>query len=143
MNDMKRKNERNSVRTLRGGASMANAMTNPTVAGVDLGDSTSLVTVLSPNGDMLDRFTFQTSQEGYQMLADRLPENAKIACEAMGMVYPFFRAMNQQHGYDVTVANTKELAWISKSKKKNDKTDSLKLAKLHMAGILPEAHLLI
>ncbi|MHB8568305.1 MAG: hypothetical protein ACYC7D_07440 [Nitrososphaerales archaeon] len=57
------------------------------------------------------------------------------------MVYPLFRAM-VQFGYDVTVANTKELAWISKSKKKNDKTDSLKLAMFHMAGILPEAHLL-
>ena len=89
----------------------------------------------------MDRFTFQMKQEGYQILADRLPENAKIACEATGMVYPFFRAMTQ-FGYDVTVANTKELAWISKSKKKNDKTDNLKLAKLHMAGILPEAHLL-
>ena len=116
-------------------------MTNPTVAGVDLGDSKSLTTVLSPSGDLMDRFTFQMNQDGYQVLADRLPENAKIACEATGMVYPFFRAMTQ-HGYDVTVANTKELSWISKSKKKNDKADSLKLAKLHMAGILPVAHLM-
>ena len=29
-----------------------------------------------------------------------------------------------------------------KSKKKNDKVDSLKLAKLHLVGMLPESHLL-
>ncbi|MHB8568306.1 MAG: hypothetical protein ACYC7D_07435 [Nitrososphaerales archaeon] len=43
-----------------------------TVAGVDLGDSTSLATVLSPSGDLMDRFTFQMKQEGYQILAERL-----------------------------------------------------------------------
>ncbi len=46
-------------------------------------------------------------------------------------------------GYgDVTVAHPKTLAWIVKSKKKNDRVDSLKIAKLHMAGMLPESHLL-
>jgi transposase len=105
-------------------------MTNPTVAGVDLGDSMGLTTVLSPSGDLIGRFTFQMKEEGYRLLPDRLPENAKIACEATGMVYQFFRAMTK-FGYDVTPANTKELAWISKSKRKSDKTDSMKLAKLH------------
>ncbi|MDG6907202.1 MAG: IS110 family transposase, partial [Nitrososphaerota archaeon] len=55
---------------------------------------------------------------------------------------PFFRAMHEQYGFDVTVANPKDLAWIVKSKKKSDKIDSLKLAKLHQVGMLPEAHLL-
>lgn len=42
------------------------------------------------------------------------------------------------------VHHPKELAWIVvKSKKKNDKADSLKkIAKLHMSGMLPESHLL-
>jgi hypothetical protein len=33
-----------------------------------------------------------------------------------------------------TVAHPKELAWIVRSKKKNDRVDSLKVAKLHMVG---------
>jgi len=37
-----------------------------------------------------------------------------------------------------TVAHPKELAWIVRSKKKNDRVDSLKIAKLHMVGMLPE-----
>jgi transposase len=43
---------------------------------------------------------------------------------------------------DVTVAHPKTLAWIVRPKKKNDRVDSLKIAKLHMAGMLPESHLL-
>jgi transposase len=139
---IKQKNQRNGVTKLRREIAPATDMTNPTVAGVDLGDSSSLAAVLSPSGDTIDRITFKMNSEGYQLLADRLPEGTKIACEAMGMTYPFFRAMHEQYGFDVTVANPKELAWIVKSKKKSDKIDSLKLAKLHQVGMLPEAHLL-
>ena len=35
-----------------------------------------------------------------------------------------------------------QLAWIVKSKRKNDRVDSLKIAKLHMVSMLPESHLL-
>lgn len=50
----------------------------------------------------------------------------------------------REYGYDVTVVHhPKELAWIVvKSKKKNDTIDSLKIARLHMVGMLPESHLL-
>jgi transposase len=58
------------------------------------------------------------------------------------MAYPISRAL-RMHGYsDVTVAHPKTLAWIVRSKKKNDRADSLKIAKLHMAGMLPESRLL-
>ena len=40
------------------------------------------------------------------------------------------------------MALPKELSWIVKSKKKNDRVDSLRLAKLHLVGMLPESHLL-
>ena len=40
------------------------------------------------------------------------------------------------------MALPKELPWIVKSKKKNDRVDSLRLAKLHLVGMLPESHLL-
>ena len=46
-------------------------------------------------------------------------------------------------GYNyITVAHPKELSWITKSKKKNDRVDSTKLAKLHLVGMIPESHLL-
>ena len=40
------------------------------------------------------------------------------------------------------MAHPKELSWITKSKKKNDRVDSIKLAKLHLVGMIPESHLL-
>jgi transposase len=114
---------------------------NHTVAGVDLGDTQSVVTVLSPAGDVMDRFTFQMDDAGYLQFADRVPKHARVAFEATGMAYPVYRAF-RDYGYDVTVAHPKDLAWIVKSKKKNDTVDSLKIARLHMVGMLPESHLL-
>ena len=115
---------------------------NSIVAGIDLGDRESLATVLSPIGDVADRFAFPMNEEGYAFFASRVPKNARVAFESTIMAYPISRAL-RMHGYgDVTVAHPKTLAWIVRSKKKNDRVDSLKIAKLHMAGMLPESHLL-
>ena len=115
---------------------------NSLVAGIDLGDKESLTTVLSPMGDVTDRFSFPMNEEGYAYFANRVPKEARVAFESTIMAYPIMRAL-KGHGYmDVTVAHPKELAWIVKSKKKNDRVDSLKIAKLHMVGMLPESHLL-
>jgi len=117
------------------------SMSNTIVAGIDLGDTESLTTVLSPSGDVTDRFSFAMNEEGYRFFASRVPRDARIAFEATGMAYPVSRAL-KRFGYDVTVAHPKELAWIVRSKKKNDRVDSLKIAKLHMVGMLSESHLL-
>ena len=115
---------------------------NSIVAGIDLGDRESLATVLSPIGDVTDRFSFPMNLEGYAYFASRVPKEARVAFESTIMAYPIMRALSM-HGYmDVTVAHPKTLTWIVKSKKKNDRVDSLKIAKLHMAGMLPESHLL-
>jgi len=115
---------------------------NSIVAGIDLGDRESLATVLSPIGDVADRFTFPMNEEGYAFFASRVPKHARVAFESTIMAYPISRAL-RMHGYsDVTVAHPKTLAWIVRSKRKNDRVDSLKIAKLHMAGMLPESHLL-
>jgi len=115
---------------------------NSIIAGIDLGDRESLTTVLSPIGDVADRFSFSMNEEGYAFFASRVPKDARIAFESTIMAYPISRAL-RTHGYnDITVAHPKTLTWIVRSKKKNDRVDSLKIAKLHMAGMLPESHLL-
>jgi len=114
---------------------------NNQVVGIDLGNDESTVTMLSPDGDVTDRFSFSMNDDGYSIFASRVPREARVAFEATGMAYPVFRAL-RSYGYDVTVAHPKELAWIVKSKKKNDRVDSLKIAKLHLVGMLPESHLL-
>jgi hypothetical protein len=115
---------------------------NSIVAGIDLGDRESLATVLSPVGDVADRFTFPMNEEGYAYFASRVPKDARVAFESTIMAYPIFRALRMHGCSDVTVAHPKTLAWIVKSKRKNDRVDSLKIARLHMAGMLPESHLL-
>jgi transposase len=112
------------------------------VAGIDLGDKESVATVLSPDGSVVSRFSFLMNGEGYALLTDRVPKNARIAFEATGMAYPISRTLKELGYNDITVAHAKELAWIVKSKKKNDRIDSLKIAKLHLVGMLPESHLL-
>ena len=123
-------------------SSFGRSMNDTIVAGIDLGDRESLTTVLSPTGDVVDRFTFSMNDDGYAFFASRVPRDARIAFEATVMAYPLSRTLGQ-YGYgDITVAHPKELAWIVKSKKKNDRVDSLKIAKLHTVGMLPQSHLL-
>ncbi len=115
---------------------------NCVIAGIDLGDSSSLATVLSPVGEIADRFSFQMDEAGYALFSDRIPRDARLAFEATSSAYPFSRMLKELGYHDITVAHPTELAWIVRSKKKNDRADSLKIAKLHLAGLLPESHLL-
>ncbi|HXG05831.1 MAG TPA: hypothetical protein VNI77_00715 [Nitrososphaera sp.] len=87
-------------------------------------------------------FTITLNDLGFAHFAGRVPKDARVAFEATGMTYPLRNALTY-YGYDVTVVmHPKELEWIVKSKKKNDKVDSLKISKLHMSGMLPESYLL-
>jgi transposase len=114
------------------------------VLGVDLGGSESVATMLSPmNGSIVqEAFSFSMDDEGYSLFSSKVPKDARIACEATSEAYPFTRRLRDMGYLDITVAHPKELAWIVRSKKKNDKADSLKIARLHMGGMLPESHLL-
>ena len=110
--------------------------------GIDLGEERSETTYLSAGGDVIDQFSFPMNPEGYAEFARRIPVGTKIAFEASGMAYAVSKTLQGMGYFDLTVAHPKELAWIVKSKKKNDKVDSLKLAKLHLVNLLPESHLL-
>jgi hypothetical protein len=82
---------------------------NSLVAGIDLGDRESLATVLSPIGDVADRFSFPMNEEGYSFFASRVPKDARVAFESTIMAYPISRAL-RMHGYnDITVAHLRRL----------------------------------
>ena len=114
------------------------------VVGVDLGGSTSVATTLSPmDGSVVqETFSFSMDDEGYLLFSRKVPGNARIAFEATSMAYPFSRRLRELGYHDITAAHATELAWIVRSKKKNDRADSLKIARLHMAGMIPESRLL-
>lgn len=108
--------------------------------GIDLGEATSHATIFA--NEKGETFEFPMDEAGYATLKARVPADARIVFESSGTAYPFFRRLRSLGFADITVAHPKELAWIVKSKKKNDKVDSQKLAKLHSVGMIPEAHLL-
>ena len=108
--------------------------------GIDLGEATSHATIFA--NEKAETFEFPMDKGGYATLKERVPRDARIVFESSGTAYPFFRQLRELGFADITVAHPKELAWIVRSKKKNDKVDSQKLAKLHSVGMIPEAHLL-
>ena len=115
---------------------------NDYAVGIDIGEKESVATYMSPSGDIIEQFTFSMNSEGYKEFREKIPSEARIAFEASGMAYVVFNSLKSM-GYDsITVAHPKELSWIVKSKKKNDRVDSLKLAKLHLVNMLPESYLL-
>ena len=45
--------------------------------GIDLGDSVSVSTTLSPDGDVKDVFDFPMNEEGYRAFAEGVPKDAR------------------------------------------------------------------
>jgi hypothetical protein len=83
---------------------------NSLIAGIDLGDSSSLTTILTPRGDVAERFCFQMDNDGYTLFANKVPRDARLAFEATSTAYPFFRMLKGRGHNDVTVAHPTELA---------------------------------
>ncbi len=112
---------------------------NSFVVGIDLGEKESNACYMSPDGEIKEGFKFLMNREGY---SEFRPLETRIAFEASGSAYAVSNQLKGLGYNDITVAHPKELSWITKSKKKNDRVDSIKLAKLHLVGMIPESHLL-
>ncbi|MGC9124422.1 MAG: transposase, partial [Thermoplasmata archaeon] len=110
--------------------------------GINVGEQYSVVTYISPNGDIIDHFEFEMNENGFNEFNKRIPYNVSIAFEASGLPYVVTKKLKSLGYSNITVAHPKNLAWITKSKHKNDHVDSIKLAKLNLVGMIPESHLL-
>ena len=115
---------------------------NSFVVGIDLGEKESFATYMAPDGDIKDQFKFPMTLDGYMMFREKIPMKTRIAFEASGSAYSVSKTLKNMGYGDITVAHPKEFSYITKSKKKNDRVDSLKLAKLHLVGMIPESNLL-
>lgn len=115
---------------------------NTAVAGIDIGESNSETCYMLPDGDIGNQFSFPMTDEGFREFASKIPLNTRIAFEASGLAYAVMKKLTGLGYSDITVAHPRELSWIAKSKRKNDRVDSQKLAKLHLVHMIPEAHLL-
>ena len=96
--------------------------------GVDLGDKTSRYCLIDEDGTIVTEGSTATSRKGLEQVFGSIPA-CRIAME-VGTHSPWVSAVLKELGYEVYVANAREVRAISKSKKKNDKLDARKLARL-------------
>lgn len=96
--------------------------------GLDLGDRRSSYCLISAGGAILEEAQVPTTKEALMSLFDRL-EPCRIVMEACGHVH-WISKLAEGRGYEVIVANPRELRLISKSGRKNDRNDARTLARL-------------
>src|ERR1700722_6727622 len=98
------------------------------IVGVDLGDKRSNFCILGLDGDKLTEGELRTTQqdfaEFFQLLAP-----ARVVME-VGTHSPWARDVVAQYGHEVLVANPRQMEGPKKRKRKNDRIDAHKLARV-------------
>lgn len=99
--------------------------------GIDLGDRYSHGCVLDRQGEVIERFRFQTTRAGLaKAFAGRA--SARVVLE-VGTHSPWVSRALVALSHEVVVANAREVQSISKSDRKNDAADAEQLARLGRA----------
>jgi len=96
--------------------------------GLDLSDKTATYVVLSAGGEVVQNGKLKLSQTGLQRALGTRPP-AQIAIEVGGHS-PWVSRTLTQMGYEVTVANPRQVKLISHGQKKSDLLDAENLARL-------------
>jgi transposase len=102
-----------------------------TTIGIDLGDRYSHGCRLDGHGEVVERFRFETTRTGLAKTFEvRVP--CRVVLE-VGTHSPWISRSLEALGYEVIVANAREVQSISKSDRKNDASDAEQLARLGRA----------
>lgn len=102
--------------------------------GIDLGDKFSRYAILNTAGDLVEEGSFRNVVSSIEKHFGGDTKPARIAME-VGTQSAWIERELKRLGHDVIVANTRELAWITSSDKKNDRSDAEKLARLAKAEL--------
>ena len=87
---------------------------NIPVVGIDIGEEKSMVTYLSPEGEVKENFEFDMNTDGYSEFASKIPRETRISFEASGPAYVVDRTLRELGYSDITVAHPKELRLCEK-----------------------------
>lgn len=102
------------------------------VIGMDLGDVASALCVLEPGvEDPVERGQVPMEPQAMRQLLEGMPRSL-VVMEAGGQS-PWVSRLATQLGHEVLVANPRQLALITKSDRKSDRTDAETLARLARA----------
>jgi len=96
--------------------------------GLDLGDRSSSYCILDEQGEVMLCGEIPTSKSGLDHLCKGLPAS-RVTLE-VGTHSPWVSRYIAALGHEVIVANPRNVAWITKSRNKNDRLDAEKLARL-------------
>jgi transposase len=100
----------------------------PITIGMDLGDKTSRYCVLGENGEQLSEGSVATTKKAMtQKFAGR--RRCRVAME-VGTHSPWLSRLLARLGFEVIVANARQVKLISASSRKNDRMDASLLARL-------------
>ena len=98
----------------------------PITIGMDLGDKTSRYCVLGDNGDVLSEGSVATTKKGMTQKFAGM-RRRRIAME-VGTHSPWLSRLLTSLGFEVIVANARQVKLISTSSRKNDRMDAEMLA---------------
>lgn len=101
--------------------------------GIDVGDRVSQFCRLDASGEIIEQGRFHTNATSVEKHFAKLP-SAVIALET-GTHSGWIARMLKMCGHHVVVANPRELASITRSKKKSDRNDAEQLARLARADL--------
>lgn len=100
----------------------------PNTVGMDLGDKTSRCCVLEDNGAVVSEHTVATNRKAMLQKFSGMPR-CRIAME-VGTHSPWVSRLLSGLGFEVIVANARQVRLISASSRKNDRLDARLLAQL-------------
>lgn len=100
--------------------------------GLDLGDKNSSYCILSEQGEILFESTLPTTKAGLGHIFEGMAR-CRIALE-VGTHSPWVSRHLGQLGHEVITSNARNVAYIGKSTRKNDRMDARKLARLARYG---------
>ncbi len=115
------------------------------IVAIDLGKFNSVLCIFDPATAVHSFVTLTTDREAITAQLNKIPSQDRAStlvvfetCEISGWVYDLISPM----GFKIAVANAATEAWRwTKVKRKTDKDDALKLAKLASMNQLPTVHM--
>lgn len=96
--------------------------------GIDMGDDTSQYCVLNGNGEVVEKGSLPNTEKGVMKVFGRR-KRCRVALEAGGQSWAMGRWLRGL-GYEVIVANPRQLKLITQSSRKSDDVDAEMLARL-------------
>ncbi len=97
--------------------------------GIDIGDERSRICVLNEQGEIVDERSLRTREVDLRRYFGAASGRVRIALE-VGTHSPWISRALKAMGHEVLVANPRSLPLIYKSRRKNDKLDAERLARL-------------